>query len=108
PKPVQLANMRQRLLPEKELTQSWIGLALTRVKSLHAAGSVALYDGDHIPPVSQDGANPLLREWATQLHGLATLRADALATRLSGSDGLAGAAAELADYLLLQVLIRYE
>ncbi|OMW15211.1 type VI secretion system-associated protein [Burkholderia pseudomallei] len=108
PKPVQLANMRLRLLPEKELTQSWIGIALTRVKTLHADGSVALYDGDHVPPVSQYGANPLLREWATQLHGLAKLRADALATRLSGSDGRAGAAAEVADYLLLQVLNRYE
>ncbi|ACB69081.1 type VI secretion protein, VC_A0114 family (plasmid) [Burkholderia ambifaria MC40-6] len=108
PKPVQLANLRLRLLPEKELTQSWIGIALTRIKALRVDGSVSLHDTDHIPPVSQYGADPLLREWATQLHGLAKLRADALATRLSGSDGRAGAAAEVADYLLLQVLNRYE
>jgi type VI secretion system protein ImpJ len=108
PRQVQLAHLRLRFLPEKELTRSWIGIALTRVKSLHADGSVALHDSDFIPPVSQYGANSLLREWATQLHGLSKLRADALAARLSGSDGRAGAAAEVADYLLLQVLNRYE
>ncbi len=108
PKPVQLADLRLRLLPEKELTQSWIGIALTRVNSLQADGSVTLHDKDYIPPVTSYGANPLLREWAMQLHGLAKLRADALATRLTGSDGRAAATAEVADYLLLQVLNRYE
>ncbi|WGS45881.1 type VI secretion system baseplate subunit TssK [Burkholderia sp. JSH-S8] len=107
PKLVQLSKLRLRLLPEKELTQSWIGLALTRVKTLEADGSVSLHTTEHIPPVTGYGANPLLREWALQLHGLAKLRADALANRLSGSDGRAGAA-EVADYLLLQVLNRYE
>ncbi|UVS86371.1 type VI secretion system baseplate subunit TssK [Burkholderia glumae] len=108
PKLVQLANLRLRLLPEKELTQSWIGIALTRVKALHADGAASLHVTDHIPPVSGYGANPLLREWTMQLHGLAKLRADALAARLSGTDGRPGAAAEVADYLLLQVLNRYE
>jgi type VI secretion system protein ImpJ len=107
-KPVQLANLRLRLLPEKELTQSWIGIALTRVKSLQADGAVSLHTSDHIPPVTGYGANPLLREWTLQLHGLARLRAEALAARISGGDGRVGAAAEVADYLVLQVLNRYE
>ncbi|WP_175769854.1 type VI secretion system baseplate subunit TssK [Burkholderia cenocepacia] len=108
PQPVQLANLRLRLLPEKELTQSWIGIALTRVQALHSGGAVSLHDADHIPPVTGYGANPLLRDWATQLHGLAKLRADALASRLSGADPRAGATAEVGDYLMLQVLNRYE
>jgi len=108
PKPVQLANLRLRLLPEKELTRSWIGIALARVKSLQADGAVTLHGNEHIPPVAGYGASPLLREWALQLHGLTRLRADALAARLSGSEGRVGAAAEVADYLLLQVLNRYE
>lgn len=108
PKQVQLANLRLRLMPEKELTQSWIGIALTRVKSLHADGAVSLHTNDHIPPVTGYGANPLLREWTLQLHGLARLRADALAARISGGDGRVGASAEVADYLLLQVLNHYE
>lgn len=107
-KPVQLARLRLRLLPEKEFNQAWIGVPLTRIRTLYSDGSAGLHDNDHIPPVSAYGASSLLREWATQLHGLAKLRADALAARLSGSDGRAGAAAEVADYLLLQVLNRYE
>ncbi|KAF3998077.1 type VI secretion system baseplate subunit TssK [Glaciimonas immobilis] len=108
PKPVQLAHLRLRLLPENELTQSWIGIALTRIKSLRPDGAVTLHDNDHIPPVTGYGANNLLREWVLQLHGLARLRADALAARLCGSDGRASAGAEVADYLLLQALNRYE
>jgi len=108
PKPVQLANLRLRLLPEKELTRSWIGIALTRVQTLHADGAVSLYSLDHIPPVTSYGANIQLRQWVQQLHSLAKLRADALAARLSGTDGRTGTAAEVADYLLLQVLNRYE
>lgn len=107
-KPVQLAQLRLRLLPAKELTQSWIGIPLTRVQTLRADGAVTLHDADHIPPVTGYAASPLLREWVVQLHGLARLRAEALAGRLSGSDGRAGEAAEVADYLLLQVLNRYE
>ncbi|MGS0742986.1 type VI secretion system baseplate subunit TssK [Glaciimonas sp. GG7] len=108
PKPVQLSHLRLRLLPEKELTQSWIGIALTRIKYLQADGAVTLHVNDHIPPVTCYGANNLLSEWVLQLHGLSKLRADALAARLSGSDGKASAAAEVSEYLLLQVLNRYE
>jgi type VI secretion system protein ImpJ len=108
PKPVQLASLRLRLVPEKEMTKSWIGVALTRVKTLRADGSVTLDDASHIAPVTGYSASSLLREWMLQLHGLAKLRADALAARLSGTDGRAGDSAEVADYLLLQVLNRYE
>ena len=108
PKPVQLAALRLRLLPERELTQSWIGIPLARIHTLRADGAVTLHDADHIPPLTAYGASPLLRDWVTQLHGLARLRADALAARLAGSDGHAGESAEVADYLLLQVLNRYE
>ncbi|MDY7544834.1 type VI secretion system baseplate subunit TssK [Glaciimonas sp. GNP009] len=108
PKPVQLCHLRLRLLPESELTESWIGIALTRIKSLKSDGAVTLHDNDHIPPVTGCSANSLLREWILQLHGLSKLRADALSARLSGSDGKAGAGAEVSDYLLLQILNRYE
>ncbi|MDF0604560.1 type VI secretion system baseplate subunit TssK [Neisseriaceae bacterium TC5R-5] len=107
-KPIQLSHLRLRLLSEKELTQSWIGVALTKVRSLQADGSVTLHTADHIPPVTGYGANSLLSEWVTQLNGLAKLRADALASRLSGSDGKASVGAEISDYLLLQLLNRYE
>ncbi len=108
PKEVQLAHLQLRLLPEKELTQSWIGVAVGRVKSILADGSVTLHDGDFIPPVSACAANPLLVQWGQQLQGLIKLRADALASRLSSGQGSVTSAAEVSDYLLLQILNRYD
>lgn len=105
---IQLSQLRLRLLPEKELTDGWIGLALTRISALNADGSVALHQETHVPPVNGYIADPLLRDWFTKIHGLMRLRCDALAARLTGSDGKTGETAEVADYLLLQILNRYE
>ncbi|GJH31357.1 type VI secretion system baseplate subunit TssK [Paraburkholderia hospita] len=107
PKTVQLSNLRLRLVPQKEMTDAWIGLPLTRVKTLRADGSIEL-DDTLIPPVSGYGASALLMSWLAKIHDLTRLRADALAKRLTGSDGQAGTVAEVSDYLLLQTLNRYE
>lgn len=107
PKTVQLSRLRLRLLPQRELTDAWIGLPLTRITSLRSDGSIAL-DPKLIPPVSGFGASTLLSDWITNLHGLCRLRAESLASRLSGSDGKSSEAAEVSDFLLLQILNRYE
>ncbi|BFG73745.1 type VI secretion system baseplate subunit TssK [Paraburkholderia terrae] len=107
PKTVQLSNLRLRLVPQKEMTDAWIGLPLTRVKTLRADGSIEL-DDTLVPPVSGYGASALLMSWLAKVHDLTRLRADALAKRLTGSDGQAGTVAEVSDYLLLQTLNRYE
>jgi len=107
PKIVQLSGLRMRLLPEKELTQSWIGLAVARVTEIRGDGSIRI-DPNHTPPVTGYGACGLIKNWLNQVHGLARLRADALAQRLSGANGRGGEAADVSDYLLLQLLNRYE
>ncbi|UXU85767.1 type VI secretion system baseplate subunit TssK [Burkholderia sp. S-53] len=107
PKDVQLSNLRLRLVPEKELTDAWIGLALARVKTIRADGSIEL-DDTLVPPVSGYGASDRLTGWLAKIHDLTRLRANALAQRLTGGDGNAGTAAEISDYLLLQTLNRYE
>ncbi|MDS1916266.1 type VI secretion system baseplate subunit TssK [Enterobacter asburiae] len=107
PKPVQIAQLRLKLVSETEMTESWIGLPLTRVKAIQADGSVLLHTDDYIPPVTCYAANPLLGEWLTHLNGLVKMRADMLATRLSSSDGKASASAEIVDYLLLQIFNKY-
>jgi len=107
PKTVQLSNLRLRLMPESELTGAWIGLALTRIKSIRADGSIEL-DDTVVPPVAGYGASGLLTSWLAKIHDLTRLRADALASRLTGGDGRAGTTAEVSDYLLLQTLNRYE
>ena len=107
PKPVQLSNLRLRLVPEKEMSDAWIGLPLTRVKTIRADGSIEL-DDTLVPPVTGFGTSDLLSSWLAKIHELTRLRADALAERLTGGDGNAGTAAEVSDYLLLQTLNRYE
>ncbi|THB85830.1 type VI secretion system baseplate subunit TssK [Pantoea allii] len=108
PKPVQLAMLRLKLVGHAEMTESWIGLPLTRVKAIQPDGSVILHVDDYIPPVTGYAANPLLKEWLTHLNGLVKIRAEMLADRLSTSDGKASASAEVVDYLLLQIFNKYE
>ncbi|APW38295.1 type VI secretion system-associated protein [Rhodoferax koreense] len=107
PKTVQLSQLRLRLLPQRELTDAWIGLPLARVTTLRSDGSITL-DTTLIPPVSGYGASALLTDWLTHLHGLCRLRAESLAGRLSGNDGKSSEAAEVSDFLLLQILNRCE
>ncbi|MDH4449179.1 MAG: type VI secretion system baseplate subunit TssK [Rhodoferax sp.] len=107
-KTVQIAQLRIQLIPQKELNSAWMGLPLTKVTSLRSDGSAEL-DDTLIPPVNRYGASELLSQWLTQLHGTARQRADNLAERLSGSAGTgATQAAEISDFLLLQILNRYE
>lgn len=107
PEPVQLSNLRLRLVPGKELGDAWIGLALTRVKTIRADGSIEL-DDTLVPPVAGYGASDLLTSWVNRIHDLTRLRANALAQRLAGTEDTTASAATVTDYLLLQILNRYE
>lgn len=108
PKPVQLSRLRLKLVSENEMTESWIGLPLTKVRAIQPDGSVLLHLEDYIPPVTGYAASSLLSEWLMHLNGLVKMRADMLAKRLSNSDGKASASAEIVDYLLLQIFNKYE
>jgi type VI secretion system protein ImpJ len=108
PKPVQLSRLRLKLVSESEMTESWIGLPLAKVRAIQPDGSVLLHMEDYIPPVTSYAASSLLSEWLTHLNGLVKMRADMLAKRLSNSDGKASASAEIVDYLLLQIFNKYE
>lgn len=108
PKTIQLSHLRLMLVPEKELTSAWMGLPLARVTQLNSDGSASL-DPDFISPVNRYGASETLNQWLTQVHGLSRQRAENLAQRLTGSSGSgATQAAEVSDFLLLQILNRYE
>ncbi|WP_449567303.1 type VI secretion system baseplate subunit TssK [Lelliottia nimipressuralis] len=107
-KQVQLGRLRLRLMSETEMTESWIGLPLMKVKALQPDGSVLLHFEDFIPPVTGYGASLLLGEWLTHLNGLVKIRAEMLANRLGNSDGKASSSSEIVDYLLLQIFNKYE
>lgn len=105
---VQLSQLRMMLVPEKELTSAWMGLPLAKLTALRSDGSAEL-DPLLIPPVNRYGASDVLSQWLTQLHGITHQRASHLAQRLSGSAGTgATQAAEVSDFLLLQLLNRFE
>jgi len=107
PKLVQLADLRLRLLPEKELSKSWLGLPLARIAEIRADGSAKLEPG-LIPPVNVYSASSQLHTWLVEIHGLLRLRATAMAERLSTAASRSGDAAEISEYLILQLLNRYE
>lgn len=105
---VQLSQLRLMLIPEKEITSAWMGMPVAKVMALRSDGSAEL-DTNHIPPVNRYGASELLSQWIAQLHGTTRQRLEQLAKRLSGTTGQGGAqAAEVSDFLLLQILNRYE
>ena len=71
PKLVQLAKLRLRLLPQKELNDAWIGLPVAKVTALHSDGNAAL-DSHLIPPVTGLGASNLLTSWIKKFKDLPT------------------------------------
>ncbi|MBZ8579939.1 type VI secretion system baseplate subunit TssK [Escherichia coli] len=103
---LQLSHLRLRLLPEKAVTDAWIGLPLTRITALHPDGRVDI-DKDLIPPVANYQASALICTWLSWINDLIKMRANSLAERLTGSDKHGHEAAEVSDYLLLQVLNRF-
>ena len=103
---VQLARLRMELIPERELGDEWLGLPIARVTEILGDGSVRL-DASLIPPVSNYSASTQLSDWLSEIQGLVDLRADALAHRLS-SDSRSAHVAEVTDYLILQLLNRYQ
>lgn len=83
----------------------FVGVGLARVLEVRADKSVMLEEG-YIPPVLACSASGLLAGFVTQLQGLLHHRAESLAGRVS--ETATRGAAEIADYLLLQLCNRYE
>jgi type VI secretion system protein ImpJ len=102
---VPIGRLRMRLSTEAETSGGQVALGLVRVIEVRADRSVVL-DESYIPPVLTCDASGVLTGFVAQLQGLLHQRAEAIAGRLSESG--ARGAAEIADYLILQVCNRYE
>ena len=70
------------------------------------ADAAVLLDAKFIPPMLDANAQPRLRGWLDELHGVVKQRGDALASRISapGSKGVS----DFVDFLLLLACNRYE
>ena len=100
-----IGKLRLRFALEHDSRAGFTALGVARVVEVRADRSVMLEDG-YIPPLLLGSASPLLSGFVTQIEGLVHHRAEALAGRVSES--ATRGAAEIADYLLLQVCNRYE
>ncbi|PWV64790.1 type VI secretion system baseplate subunit TssK [Plasticicumulans acidivorans] len=103
--PLELARSNLRLLTTRQDLGEYACLGLCRVVEKKADQSVVL-DERYIPPMLDALAQPLLAAMVREVEGLLHQRGEALAGRVVASGR--GGAAEIADFLLLQVVNRLE
>jgi type VI secretion system protein ImpJ len=102
---VPVGKLRLRFGLEGEARAGFTAIGLARIIEVRADKSVVLDEG-YIPPVLASSASAVLAGFLNQLQGLLHHRAEALAGRVS--ETTTRGAAEIGDYLLLQLCNRYE
>jgi type VI secretion system protein ImpJ len=102
---IQVGKLRMRLLLASQEHGAYSCLGVTRVIESRVDKNVILDDA-YIPPVLDCGASLVLSSLIKELQGLLHHRGEALAGRITASGR--GGAAEIADFLLLQAVNRYE
>jgi type VI secretion system protein ImpJ len=100
-----IGKLRLRYALEGEARSGYAAVGLARIVEMRADKSVVL-DEAFIPPVLVSSASGVLSGFINQLQGLLHHRSEALAGRVS--ETATRGAAEIADYLLLQLCNRYE
>jgi type VI secretion system protein ImpJ len=105
PATLEVAALRTRLLLESASTEAYASVPLAHVVECRADQQVVL-DETFIPTVLQIRAANRLATVTTELLGLFHQRGEALGGRVAATGR--GAASELADFLMLQAINRYE
>jgi type VI secretion system protein ImpJ len=103
--PVQVGKMRLRLLLDRDQKEGYTCMGIGRIAEAQTDETVKL-DDHYLPPMLDTRVSLLLTEFLKELHGVLHQRGDALAGRVSESGR--GGAAEVASFLWLQVINRYE
>ncbi|MDR3435264.1 type VI secretion system baseplate subunit TssK [Telmatospirillum sp.] len=102
---IDVGRLRLRLAPETQPLAGYEKIALARVVEVRADRAIILDDQFIAPALSVAAQGPLFA-FLVELQALIQHRAEALAGRLS--DPSAKGAAEIADFLLLKTVNRYE
>ncbi len=102
---LEVGKLRLRFALEVDERAGFVCLGLARIVEIRADKQIVL-DEDYIPPCLHCAASPVLSGYVAELQGLLHHRGEALAGRVSES-GTKGVA-EIADFLLLQTVNRYE
>lgn len=102
---LQVGKLRMRLLLEHEKRDDYLCIGIARISECRSDNHVVL-DEEYIPTVINCQAEPVLTGFMKELQGKLHSRGDALAGRVSASGR--GGAAEIATFLFLQLINRYE
>ena len=102
---LEVGGLRSRLLRATEITDAYACIPLAHIVECKADKRVLLDDG-FIPTVLDARATERLSRFMTELLGLLHQRGEALGGRVSASGR--GGSAEIADFLMLQAINRYE
>lgn len=103
--PIQIGRLRTRLMLERQERSGYTGLAIARIVEARADRTLVL-DEQFIPPALNAFGSGTLGKFLRELHGLLHTRGEALAGRVVEAGR--GGVAEIADFLLLQLVNRYQ
>jgi len=103
---LEVAPLRTRLMLSHEPTEGHARIPIARVLERRAADQRVILDDRFIPTVLDVRVAPVLSTFMTELQGLLHQRGEALAGSVSATGR--GGAAEIADFLMLQAINRYE
>jgi type VI secretion system protein ImpJ len=102
---LEVAGLHARLLQQSEPLNEYTCIPVARVLECKADRQVVLDEG-FIPTVVRAAAAPRLEAFMREVDGLLHQRGESLGGRVTA--GGRGATAEVADYLMLQAINRYE
>lgn len=102
---IQVGKLRACLKLGSDDLSGYAAIGIARIRERQPEKPVEL-DAEYIPPLLNTEASPVIKAYIEEIRGLLDHRGSALGHRLSDS-GRSGSA-EIADYLLLQVINRFE
>lgn len=105
PSLLQLADLRLQLLLESDLTDGWMALGVAFLVERRTDNQIVL-EASYIPPTLACGKQLVLHNYIKEILGLLHQRGDVLAARLSQPGR--GGVSEVADFLMLELLNRWE
>lgn len=102
---VQVGDLRMKLMLKRDATEAYATVGVARVIERRVDNRLML-DKAYIGPTLAVGGNVVLAGYVREIHGLLHQRGEALGARLSQPGR--GGVAEIADFLLLQTVNRFE
>lgn len=102
---LQIGQLRLRLMRKGDVTNAYTTLDVVQVHERRADNQLILQK-EFIPPMLHAGSDPILAGYIGELRGLLHQRGETLAARVAQPGR--GGVAEVADFLMLQVVNRYE